>query len=211
MQKLEQLLNRSDDLEQRIFDILGEYAQIDSTLQRDAAVDLSLVSIEHGRALRTLVATNQLTAAFCLMRPQFEALVRATWAVWAAKETDIHRLQSPLTPMTEKEASKLPNLNEMLKQLRSKAPAPMIDQLESFKANSIPALNSFVHAGIHAISRHGAGYPEYLVDRVVRQSNALVTMAGMLLAVVGADEESRAEMRRIQRPFEDCLPELLTG
>lgn len=119
--------------------------------------------------------------------------------------------QAPLTPMTEKEASKLPNLSEMLRQLRSKAPAPMVDQLEGFKANSVPALNSFVHAGIHTISRHGAGYPEHLVDRVVRQSNALMTMAGMLLAVVGSDEDSTVEMRRIQRPFEDCLPELLSG
>jgi hypothetical protein len=211
MQDLERLLNGSDDLEQRIFDILGEYVQVDSSLQLDAAVDLSLLSIEYGRALRTLVASSQFTAAFCLMRPQFESLVRAAWAVGGAKESDIQRLQAPLTPMTEKEASKLPNLSEMLKQLRSNAPAPMADQLEGFKDASVPALNSFVHAGIHAVTRHGAGYPVLLVDRVVRQSNALLTMAGMLLAVVGFDDDARAEMERIQRPFEDCLPELLAG
>lgn len=39
--------------------------------------------------------------------------------------------------------------------------------------------------------------------------NALMTMAGMLLALLGGEDEARVEMSAIQRSYADCLPELL--
>ena len=143
------------------------------------------------------------------MRPQFEALTRAAWAVWAAKETDINRLQAPLTLMTEKEARKLTGLSEMLTQLEGNSPAGMVEMLNVFKETSLTALNSFVHGGIHVLTRHASGYPEHLVAQVVRNSNGLVTMAGMLLALLGADSARRYRMSKIQPEFADCLPPLL--
>jgi hypothetical protein len=48
-----------------------------------------------------------------------------------------------------------------------------------------------------------------LVDQVVRNSNALQTMAGMLLAIYGSSADAGHEMRKIQWQFADCLPTLL--
>jgi hypothetical protein len=49
-------------------------------------------------------------------------------------------------------------------------------------------VHSFVHGGVHAIQRGLTGYPVELLANVVRSSNGLYTMAGMLLAILSGDE-----------------------
>ena len=205
------LLRRSVELEEEIFSILNldTFASNAPELRLDAGIRLAGVSLEHGRALRDLVGAGLFPSAVSLMRPQFEALTRAAWAVWAAKEGDINRLQAPITLMTEKEARKLTGLSEMLTQLDGIAPAGMVQMLNVFKDTSLTALNSFVHGGIHVLSREVTGYPEHLVAQVVRNSNGLLTMAGMLLTLLGGDDGSRGRMSKIQSAFADCLPPLL--
>lgn len=79
------LLERSYYLEDAIFSILDLEAfgpdRLDARL--DAGIRLAAVSLEHGAALRELVGTGHVPSAVTLMRPQFEALTRAAWAVWA--------------------------------------------------------------------------------------------------------------------------------
>lgn len=204
------LLQRSHDLEDAIFGILDPetFGPDRPDARLDAGIRLSAVSLEHGAALRELVGTGHFPSAVTLMRLQFEALTRAAWAVWAAKEVDISRLQAPLTLVTEKEARKLTGLSVMLAQLEGKSPAAMVEMLNVFKETSLTALNSFVHGGIHVLTRHASGYPENLVAQVVRNSNGLMTMAGMLLAILGADDAARIRMSKIQPGFADCLPPL---
>lgn len=211
MADIAHLLERSQDLEDAIFSILEleTFGPDPLDARLDAGIRLAAVSLEHGAALRELVGTGHFPSAVTLMRPQFEALTRAAWAVWAAKETDISRLQAPLTLMTEKEARKLTGLSEMLTQLEGNSPAGMVEMLNVFKETSLTALNSFVHGGIHVLTRHASGYPEHLVAQVVRNSNGLMTMAGMLLALLGADDAARTRMSKIQPEFADCLPPLL--
>ena len=45
--------------------------------------------------------------------------------------------------------------------------------------------------------------------QVIRSSNGLLTMTGMILAVLSGDLEIAKRMSRIQSAFADCLPELL--
>lgn len=82
--------------------------------------------------------------------------------------------------------------------------------LNVLKDTSLRALNSFVHGGIHVLTRHASGYPEHPVAQVVRNSNGLLTMAGMLLTLLCADDDARIRMREIQTRFAECLPPLLT-
>lgn len=205
------LLDRSEELEDAVFSILEhvDYEHAFSDLRLDAGIRLAMVSIEHGRALRHLVADGLVVSAVSLMRSQFEALTRAAWAVWGANDAEVTRLQAPLTVMTEKEAKKLTGLTEMLAKLEGRAPAGLVQMLNVFRDTSLSALNSFVHGGIHVINRHEVGYPESLVGQVVRNSNGLVTMAGMLLALYGNNIEARTRMSKIQPLFSDCLPPLL--
>ena len=81
--------------------------------------------------------------------------------------------------------------------------------LAQFKEVSLASLNSYVHGGIHVLARQAEGYPLQLVDQVVRNSNGLQTMAGMLLAMCGSDADAGRAMSKIQPQFADCLPTLL--
>lgn len=153
--------------------------------------------------------TGLFVSAVSLMRPQFESLTRAAWVVWGAADAEITRLQAPLTLMTEKEARKLTGLSEMLAKLEGRAPAGLVQMLNVFKGTSLSALNSFVHGGIHVVNRHEVGYPDRLVGQIVRNSNGLVTMAGMLLALYGGDSDARTRVSKIHLQFSDCLPPLL--
>jgi hypothetical protein len=211
MPPLTELLERSEELEVAVFAVLEQidYGHVAEDLRLDAGVRLAMVSLEHGRALRRLVGEDLFTSSVSLMRSQFEALTRAAWAVWGATDAEVTRMQAPLTVMTEKDARKLTGLSEMLLMLQGKAPAGLVEMLNVFRDTSLSALNSFVHGGIHVVTRHAVGYPENLVRQVVRNSNGLVTMAGMLLALYGNDNEARARMSKMQPQFADCLPPLL--
>ena len=66
-----------------------------------------------------------------------------------------------------------------------------------------------MHGGIHVLARQRVGYPELLVEQVVRSSNGLQTMAGMLLAVLTGDSRVVRKMAGVQAAFADCLPELI--
>jgi len=57
--------------------------------------------------------------------------------------------------------------------------------------------------------RQAEGYPLQLVEQVVRNSNGLQTMAGMLLAMYGTNPDAARGMSKIQLLFADCLPTLL--
>lgn len=70
-------------------------------------------------------------------------------------------------------------------------------------------LNSYVHGGIHALQRHGSGYPVQLVEEIIKSSNGLLSMAAMMAAILTGNEVIVEDITRIQRRHKDCLPELL--
>jgi hypothetical protein len=208
---MERLLRRSDELDVEILTILDpdSYSPAQPLERVRAAIGLALVANEHGRALRALVTLGLMPSAISLMRSQFEALTRSAWLMWAAKDADIERIQAPLTLETEKAASKLPMLSKMLEEVAASAPPGPSQMLGQFKQTSLASLNSYVHGGIHVLHRQGEGYPEHLVQQIVRNANGLQVMAGMLLAMFGSSQEAGRKMARIQPGFADCLPPLL--
>lgn len=211
MTTIRDLLRRSDELEDEILAILksapGSLGELEPRL--DAAAGLAGAAMEHGQSLRVLVSAGLVTSGTCLMRPQFEALARSVWAMYAASDADIERLQAPLTLESEKAASKLPMLGKILAEIAEKAPAGPVQMLASFKESSLSSLNSYVHGGLHVLHRQVEGYPEVLVAQIVRNSNGLQVMAGMLLAMLTGSQATASKMSKIQPGFADCLPELV--
>jgi hypothetical protein len=208
---MERLLRRSDELDEEIFSILDpeSYKPVEPSKRVGAAIGLAQVATEHGRAFRELVALGLMPSAISLMRSQFEAVTRSVWLAWAAKDADIERIQAPLTLEAEKAASKLPMLSKMLEEVAASAPPGPVQMLGQFKQTSLASLNSYVHGGIHVLHRQGEGYPEHLVQQIVRNANGLQVMAGMLLAMFGSSQEAGRKMAKIQPGFADCLPPLL--
>lgn len=79
--------------------------------------------------------------------------------------------------------------------------------LQEFKEYSWKPLSSFVHGGIHAISRHSKGYPKALLIQLLKVSNGVSAMAGMLLVILSGDARQQGKIPAIQLAFSDCLPE----
>jgi hypothetical protein len=209
---LERMLHRSDALHARVLSLLGD-APFDGSPRGEAAFGMCFLALEHATALRTLMALRQPTSAVSLLRLQFEALVRALWVIYAASDTAVAKLLAPLTQESAQAAKNLPSVSEMMEQLGKRVgqgvPVAAHEMLVQFKDVSWQAMNSFVHGGIHPLRRSIEGFPVGLALQVLRNTNGLVTMTGMTLAILTCDEAIATPMSKIQPEFADCLPDLL--
>ena len=202
-------LTRADELDEALMAAVdaANYRPFDDSDRICASVSAASVALEHGRALRVLLADGLPTAALSLMRLQHEALTRAVWLLYAAPDPAIAKLSAPLTKESEAAAGKLPMLADMLKQLADKpgAAQPLIGLL-AFKDNNAAALNSFVHGGIHALTRHAEGYPAPLLIGALRNSNGLMVMAAMMLGVLTGRQPLVRGVSLLQAQFATDLP-----
>ncbi|MBH9553986.1 DUF6988 family protein [Inhella gelatinilytica] len=206
---LERALQRADSLEQALIQALDaeNYRPFDQSNRILTSVAAASLAIEHGRAMRVLVAEGMLTAALSLLRVQHEALVRAVWLLYAASDVAIGKLTAPLSKDAEAAANKLPMMADMLKQLEGKpqAVAPLI-ALRAFKENNAPALNSFVHGGLHALTCSRSGYPVPLLVAALRNGNGLMLMAVMMLAILAGRQPLVHAVSHLQATFSADLP-----
>lgn len=131
------------------------------------------------------------------------------WVLYAASERDIDLLATELSIEAESKASRSPSLSDMIKRLEGKAPTPAYDMAIGYKENSWKALNSYVHGGIHPVSRFSSGYPDELLLQVQRNVNGVSTMVAMMLATLTGSQELTNEISKIQHQFADCLPDLV--
>ena len=210
--ELERILGRSNELQEALMSPLSD-AAFDASPRAEASLGLCAVAMEHAMGVRVLMAGGLATSAVGMMRLQFEALTRSMWLLYAANEAAISKMLAPLSPESEHSAKSLPSLSEMIeaigKRVGMQAPAVAYQQLMHFKDVSWHAMNSYVHGGIHPLRRSADGFPVALASNILRNSNGLMTMTGMVLAVLTGDEAVTKPMSRIQADFADCLPELL--
>ncbi|MCP8687770.1 DUF6988 family protein [Marinobacterium sedimentorum] len=165
------------------------------------------IAFEHAESAKMLISAGNLTSATGLVRLQYEALVRAMWLRYAASDIAVSKLTSELTRETATRANNLPMLSEMLEKMQGKAPEEAVNMLLEFKEYSWKPLSSFIHGGIHAIHRHSKGYPIPLLEQMLRISNGVSVMVGMLLVILHGGGAQRGKIPKIQGEFSDCLPE----
>ena len=205
-EEVNKLLSKSAELEGQLlkFLTLAPYNESDRIL---SSRTMCSISFEHSESTKILIASGNYTSAVGLVRLQYEALVRAMWLLYAASEIAVSKLMNELTANSAHEVNKLPMLSEMLVKLEGKAPKEALSMLLEFKDYSWKPLSSFVHGGIHAISRHSKGYPAPLLSQIVKISNGISVMAGMLLVILHGGGNQQGKMPELQRKFADCLPE----
>lgn len=211
MHDLEHLASRADEFEDELFRLL-EHASFPDTNQCAAILAMHNLALEHAVALRELIRAGLPTSALGMLRLQYEAVVREIWLLYAASETSITKLVAPLTPESEQAASNsLPAFSIMLSEIEKRGPPAVHRLLKEFKDYSWRPLNSFVHSGIHAVSRHRDGYPIGLLEQAVRQSNNLSHMSA--IAVTQLQENAGLVMAVVEtaKKFPDCLQLKLFG
>jgi hypothetical protein len=133
--ELGRLLDRSGDLERELNRMLGgEQIQLhDDSTRTLVTLSAAQTSMEHGVALRTLLAQPLPTAGISMMRLQHEALTRAAWLLYAATDEPIDRLVAPLDAAAERAAAKLPMAKTMLDEIVGKAPHGAVEMLTHFR------------------------------------------------------------------------------
>lgn len=164
------------------------------------------IANEHAQAIRELIRLRLLTSAMAILRPQFEAVVKQLWILYIASDVAINKLVAPLTSENEQAANNsLPTCTTMLSEIEKRGPAGLYRHLSQFKDNSWRPLNSFVHTGIHAVSRHRAGYPATLMTSVIKQSNNLTNMTVIALAELLQDGDLMKSVATLYKKHSDCL------
>lgn len=203
--ELDLLIARSEAFEDELFGLL-EDSPFSSDDQSAAVLAMCNIALEHANALRELIRAGLPTSAMSMLRLQYEAVVRAIWVLYAASDNAIAKLVAPLTPETAQAASNShPAFSVMLKEIEQKGPPGVHRLLSEFKDYSWRPLNSFVHGGIHAVSRHREGYPVALLAQAMRQSNNLVHMSAMALALHLKDGGVVMSVAAIHTKHADCL------
>ncbi|MFE1815992.1 MULTISPECIES: DUF6988 family protein [Pseudomonadaceae] len=167
---------------------------------------LTSLGFEHSQGLKHLTAARLCTSAAVLLRVQYESFVRALWVMYCATDKEVDLMVAELTHESAKQASKIPMLSQMLVEIEQKAPHAPVSHLNEFKHYSWKPLSSFVHGGLHAVNRHGRGFPLELACMLVRHSNGLLAIAGNLLLIIAGIPANSGLMSQIYKNFEDCLP-----
>lgn len=206
MNSLAEALSRSGQLASLIGAAWESSPAFDDARPR-AAQGLCAVSLHHGAGVLALLPALP-ASAIALMRPQFEALVRAVWAAHAATEAELGRLLAPLSPATQQAAKQLPGVPEMLGKLESFGPRGSATLLARARTRLGDGMNSFVHGGIHPFARQRDGYPVGLLMDVLRNSNALSMVTLNVLADLTNQPAAVDLVRGLHSAFEDILPSL---
>jgi hypothetical protein len=180
----------------------------DGSARISSSRTLCEVSFEHAESVRVLLGAGNFTSALGVLRMQYEALVRSVWVLYSASDAAVAKLQSELKHQTANAADKVPALGEMLGALEGKAPLEASKPLAEFKEYAWKPLSSYIHGGIHAVSRHTKGYPVELLTHVAKSSNGLLLMAAMMLVVLSGDSRYTGQVAAMQRDFADCCPRL---
>ncbi len=204
---MEEILEQSEGLSSE-FSRIFEYGPGDDSNRVIASWIMCSVALEHSTSLRQLVMNGNYTSAICMMRSQFEALTRAIWLFYAASDQKIERVMGELSEISQN-ADQKPSNSEMISKIAGKAPEQAVQMLVEFRDVQWKALNSYVHGGIHALQRHGVGYPQKLVIDIVKSSNALLSMTAMMAAILTSNPVIAKDVSQIQLRHKDCLPILL--
>lgn len=211
-QEFATLLERSEAFTEHLASLLQRVPGLRDDARGLAGRRAAHLALEHGAAVRILFAAGAPNAACALLRSQYEAALRGAWAVYAASNEKVDKLNRPLDPDSEQAAKNLDGLERMLDALKSRAglnPQLMglVIPLDQIREKQWKAMNSFVHGGIHPLQRIDA-FPVGLAAQVVRNSNGISHIACRLLMrlTTHLDSASAAEIERAYVEFEDCVP-----
>lgn len=205
--RLATLLSRSNALHAALSEATGEL-EVPAEPRATVPMDALLLSAQHSQALRLLVEAGLGPSAMGLLRMQYEAVLRAVWALFAASSSEVAAMAAPLTPGTAKTAKNvggLPiNLLEAVEKSQT-APSDLKRSMREFRTSSWDITNSYVHAGLHPLRRHDSEM-EHEPSTALRMSNGLVHLACGLMVIVARRPERQADLNIVCISNVECMP-----
>lgn len=206
------LLERSDAFMEHLTSLLQRVPSLRDDARGLAGRRAAHLSLEHGAAVRILFGAGAPNAACALLRSQYEAALRGAWALYAASNEKVDKLNRPLDLDSEQAAKNLDGPEKMLDALKARAGfnqqlLGLVMPLVEIRENQWKAMNSFVHGGIHPLQRT-EGFPLQLAAQVVRNSNGISHIACRLVMRLATqlDTTLAVQTERAYVGFEDCVP-----
>jgi len=122
----------------------------------------------------------------------------------AGARVHLHDLQRDFLQIA---AHQIRTLHVQLLEALARVPflANLLPHLIELKVHAWSSLNSFVHAGVHALSRSRDGFPTSLAINVIRMSNNMSMMAGQHLAILTGIPDLQKEVLRLNETYAGCL------
>lgn len=199
------IFDESDALAEELLGVIDLPLLDDSPKTKTSDVACSL-ALEHWHSTRALLRASLLPSALVVHRAQFEALARSIWLAYAGSDDHVTKLTATLSLESEQAAKNMPQVAEMMLDLAKKAPLQVYEALSRFKDNSWKALNSYAHAGIHPIRRHGEGYPRQLMHDVLRNANGLAVLTCMQAVVLSGRQPMQRTLLELAGNRPICMP-----
>lgn len=171
-----------------------------------AVVGFCEIVRQHTNSQLLLAQSGFDVSATTLVRPAFEAMVRAMWCMAGADDEWIEKflVPSPKSISSDAESNMGPNVQRMLDQIKDHHPEHIHSGLVELKARTWRAMHSYVHGGIRPFAQGLMGFREHEVAGVVINANGMLIMATNLVRM--ACGLSSPQLPDIQRKHAVCLP-----
>lgn len=150
-----------------------------------AALSLCGIAIEHHSAHLTLVKQRMWTSAYALVRPIFDAVLRAAWAFCVATPQAISRFAQGTDPGPV----------AILKALKAVRP-DLYEMLEPMKRQGWDVMSAYVHSGPHQVfewyedDRISPRHPEEGLVEILKLTTHLALLAfAMMCEISGVEDE----------------------
>lgn len=205
--RLATLLLRSDALHSALKEATGEL-EVPAEPRATVPMDALMVAAQHGQALRVLMEAGLGSSAMGMLRMQYEAVLRAVWALFAAGSCEVAAMAAPLTPGTSKTAKSVGGLPiDLLEAVEksSTAPPDLKRCMREFRTSSWDITNSYVHAGLHPLRRHDTQM-EHELSIALRMSNGLSHLASGLMVIVARHPGRQADLNVVCIAYMECMP-----
>ncbi|MDQ1094251.1 hypothetical protein QE400_003664 [Xanthomonas sacchari] len=202
------LLDRSDIFHNALrITLQGEIERaISPGARTNAAFSYGRIALEHGSAFQHLLSVDNPTSAMAIVRLQYEAVLRGSWAFYAAPDQWIDSFGSQPGSNSRKEPVEFPKVYKMLEELAASPAEPVLAQsLSSLKERAWDALNSYTHGGLRLMVRSLDGFEPELLAWMLRTTNSLCYIAAQLIAHVANDPARSNQLLTTRNAMSDCM------
>lgn len=161
---------------------------------------------QHVFAQFLLIGNELDVTATALVRPTYEAMVRAIWTHKGAADDWVERFFMPRREVVESDAETRmgPNVDSMLDVIAKHHPAHIYQPLTALKDATWRAMHSYVHGGIRPVIQSFVPFPHHEAGSLLINANGMLCLATEVVRM--AHGLGSPQLLVLQRQYAECLP-----
>ena len=161
---------------------------------------------QHAMAQWVLVQSELDVSATALVRPTYEALVRAIWCMQGADDEWIAGFLTPRPEAIQSDAETRlgPNVPHMLEVISRHHPAHIHQPLKALMDATWRGMHSYVHAGIRPVVQSFVPFPHKEAASLLINANGMLLLATNVVRIASGLRSEQLPV--IQQQYADCVP-----